>query len=211
MPLSRKHAKEGIMLDIAVLVDIGVNVIHHAVDLVVEQGIGCERRRLNLTVGQQLEFIGRRRVQHRHLNRARALICLVDGKIERELRKAIAPFKSTLERGRNGIHRNTFGKVRGIQTSHHAVANLHANNQHQNTNDHGHGGLRNGMAHLRARRVVLGQRVDMFCLARAILAAQPRQRRLVAALDGGLFLAHALGALFGERRIQDAGCIDFGE
>ena len=51
----------------------------------------------------------------------------------------------------------------------------------------------------------------MFCLARAILAAQPRQRRLVTALDGRLFLAHALGTLFGKRRIQDAGCIDFGE
>ncbi len=28
------------MLDPAVLVDIGVNVIHHTVDLVVEQGVG---------------------------------------------------------------------------------------------------------------------------------------------------------------------------
>ena len=51
----------------------------------------------------------------------------------------------------------------------------------------------------------------MFCLTRAILAAQPRQRRLIAALDRRLFLAHALGTLFGERRIQDAGCVDFGE
>ena len=211
MPPGGKHAKEGIVLDSAVLVDIGVNVIHHAVDLVVEQGVGCERRRLNLTVGQQLEFIGRRRIQHCHLNRARALIGLVDGKIERELRKAITPFESTLERGRDGIYRNALGEVRGIQASHHAVANLHAHNQHQDADNHGHGSLRNGVAHLRTRRVVLGQRVDMFCLARAVLAAQPRQRRLVTALDGSLFLAHALGTLFGERRIQDAGCIDFGE
>ena len=156
MALSGKHAKEGIVLDPAVLVDIGVNVIHHTVDLVVEQGIGCERRRLNLTVGQQLEFIGRRRIQHCHLNRARALIGLVDGKIERELRKAIAPFESTFERGRDGIHRNALGEVRGVQASHHAVANLHANNQHQDADNHDHGSLRNGMAHLRTRRVVLG-------------------------------------------------------
>ena len=169
-----EHAKKGIVLNVAILVDIGVNVIHHAVNLVVEQGVGRKRRGLDLPVGQQLELIGRRRVQHRHLNRARALIGLVDGKIERELRKAVAPFESTLERGRDGIHRNALGQVGGIQTAHHAVANLHAHDQHQNTDDHGHRGLRNGMAHLRARRIVLGQRVDMFCLARAILAAQLR-------------------------------------
>ena len=174
MALSGKHAKEGIVLNPAVLVDIGVNVIHHAVDLIVEQRVGRKRRGLDLPVGQQLELIGRRCVQHRHLNRARTLIGLVDGKIERKLRKAIAPFKPTLERSRDGIHRNALGEVRGVQASHHAVANLHAHNQHQDANDHGHRGLRNGVAHLRARRIVLGQRVDMFCLARTVLAAQLR-------------------------------------
>ena len=208
---SGKHAKEGIVLDVAVLVDIGVNVIHHAVNLVVEQGVGCKRRRLNLSIGQQLELVGRRRVQHRHLDRARTLIGLVDGKVERELRKAVAPLESTLERGRDGIHRNALGQIGGVQASHHAVANLHAHNQHQNADNNGHGRPCNGMAHLRARRVVLGQRVDMFCLARAILAAKLRQRRLVAALGGSLFFAHALGALFGKRRIQNAGCVDLGE
>ena len=44
-----------------------------------------------------------------------------------------------------------------------------------------------------------------------ILAAQPRQRRLVAALGCSLFFTHALGSLFGKRGIQDTGCIDFGE
>ena len=169
-----KHAKKGIVLNVAILVDIGVNVIHHAVNLVVEQGVGRKRRGLDLPVGQQLELIGRRCVQHRHLNRARALIGLVDGKIERKLRKAVAPLKAALQRRRNGIHRNALGQVGGIQTAHHAVADLHAHDQHQNTDDHGHGSLRNGMAHLRARRIVLGQRVDMFCLARAVLAAQLR-------------------------------------
>ena len=206
-----EHAKEGIVLDLAVLVDIGMHVIHHAVDLIVEQRVGRKRRSLNLPVGQQLELVGRRRVQHRHLYRTRALVRLVDAKVERELRKAVAPLKAALERGRNGIDRNALGQIGGIQTAHHAVANLHAHDQHQDADNHDHGSLRNGMAHLRARRIVLGQRVDMFCLARAILAAQPRQRRLVTALDGSLFLAHALGTLFGERRIQDAGCIDFGE
>ena len=67
------------------------------------------------------------------------------------------------------------------------------------------------MAHLRARRVVLGQRVDLLCLACAIFAAKLRQRRLVAALGRSLFFAHALGALFGKRRIQNAGCVDLGE
>ena len=99
MALSGEHSKERIVLNVAVLVDIGVNVIHDAVNLVVEQGIGCKRCRLNLSVGQQFELIGRRRVQHRHLNRARALIGLIDGKVERELRKAVAPLKSALERG----------------------------------------------------------------------------------------------------------------
>ena len=169
-----EHAKEGIVLNVAILVDIGVNVIHHAIDLIVEQRVGRKRRGLDLPVGQQLELVGRRCVQHRHLDRARTLIGFIDGKVERELRKAVAPFESTLERGRDGIHRNALGQVGGIQTAHHAVADLHAHDQHQNTDDHGHRGLRNGMAHLRARRIVLGQRVDMFCLARAVLAAQLR-------------------------------------
>ena len=207
----REHAKEGIVLDIAVLIDIGVHVVHHAVDLVVEQGVGCERRSLDLPVGQQLELVGRRCVQHRHLDRARTLIGLIDGKVERELRKAVAPLESTLECCRNGIDRNALGQIGGIQTAHHAVANLHAHDQHQNADDHSHSGLRNGMTHLRTRRVVLGQRVDLLCLVRAILVAKLRQRRLVAALDGGLFFAHALGALFGKRRIQNAGCVDLGE
>ena len=167
-----EHAKEGIVLNVAILVDIGVNVIHHAVDLVVEQRVGRKRRGLDLPVGQQLELVGRRCVQHRHLDRARTLIGFIDGKVERELRKAVAPLESTLECCRNGINRNALGQVGGIQTAHHAVADLHAHDQHQNTDDHGHRGLRNGMAHLRARRIVLGQRVDMFCLARAVLAAQ---------------------------------------
>ena len=169
-----EHAKEGIVLNVAILVDIGVNVIHHAVDLIVEQRVGRKRSGLNLPVGQQLELVGRRCVQHRHLDRARTLISFIDGKVERELRKAVAPLKAALQRRRNGIHRNALGQVGGVQASHHAVANLHAHNQHQDANDHGHGSLRNGMAHLRARRVVLGQRVDMFCLARAVLAAQLR-------------------------------------
>ena len=166
-----KHAKEGIVLNVAILVDIGVNVIHHAVDLIVEQRVGRKRSGLNLPVGQQLELVSRRCVQHRHL---RTLISFIDGKVERELRKAVAPLKAALQRRRNGIHRNALGQVGGVQASHHAVANLHAHNQHQDANDHGHGSLRNGMAHLRARRVVLGQRVDMFCLARTVLAAQLR-------------------------------------
>ena len=169
-----KHAKKGIVLNVAILVDIGVNVIHHAVNFVVEQGVGRKRRGLDLPVGQQLELIGRRRVQHRHLDRARALIGFIDGKVERELRKAVAPLKAALQRRRNGIDRNALGQVGGVQATHHAVANLHAHDQHQNTNDHGHRGLRNGMTHLRTRRIILGQRVDMFCLARAVLAAQLR-------------------------------------
>ena len=169
-----EHAKEGIVLNVAILVDIGVNVIHHAVDLIVEQRVGRKRRGLNLPVGQQLELVGRRCVQHRHLDRARTLIGFIDGKVERELRKAIAPFESTLERGRDSIYRNALGQVGGVQASHHTVANLHAHDQHQDADNHDHGSLRNGMAHLRTRRVVLGQRVDMFCLARAVLAAQLR-------------------------------------
>ena len=98
-----EHAKKGIVLNVAILVDIGVNVIHHAVNLVVEQGVGRKRRGLDLPVGQQLELIGRRRVQHRHLNRARALISFIDGKVERELRKAVTPLKAALQRRRNGI------------------------------------------------------------------------------------------------------------
>ena len=47
-----KHAKEGIMLDIAVLIDIGVHVVHHAVNLIVEQRVGRKRRGLDLPVGQ---------------------------------------------------------------------------------------------------------------------------------------------------------------
>ena len=206
-----KHAKEGIMLDLAVLVDIGVHVIHHAVDLIVKQRVGRKCRSLNLPVGQQLELVGRRRVQHRHLYRTRALVRLVDTKVERELRKAVTPLKAALQCRGNGIHRNALGQVGGVQAAHHAVANLHAHDQHQNADNYGHGGLRNGMAHLRARRVVLGQRVDLLCLARAIFAAKLRQRRLVAALGRGLFFAHALGALFGKRRIQNAGCVDLGE
>ena len=211
MTLRGKHAKERIVLNLAVLVNVGVHVIHHAVDLIVEQGVGRKRGSLNLPVGQQLKLIGRRRVQHRHLNRTRALIGLVDGKLERELRKAVAPFEPALQRRGNGIHRNALRQVRGVQTAHHAVANLHANDQYQDGNDHGHGGLRDGMAHLRARRIVLGQRVDMLRLTCAVLTAQLGQRRLVTALGRCLLLAHALGALFGERRIQDAGCVDFGE
>ena len=99
MTLRGKHSKERIVLNVAVLINVGVHVIHNTVDLIVEQGIGCKRCRLNLSVGQQFELIGRRRVQHRHLNRARALIGLIDGKVERELRKAVAPLKSALERG----------------------------------------------------------------------------------------------------------------
>ena len=97
--LSGEHSKERIVLNVAVLINIGVHVVHHAVDLIVEQRVGRECRRLDLPVGQQLEFVCRRRVQHRHLNRARALIGLIDGKVERELRKAVAPLKSALERG----------------------------------------------------------------------------------------------------------------
>ena len=99
MALSGEHSKERIVLNVAVLINIGVHVIHHAVDLIVEQRVGRKCCRLDLPVGQQFELIGRRRVQHRHLNRARALIGLIDGKVERELRKAVAPLKSALERG----------------------------------------------------------------------------------------------------------------
>ena len=99
MALRGEHTKEGIVLNVAVLIDIGVHVVHHTIDLIVEQRIGRERRGLNLPVRQQLELIGRRRVQHRHLNRARALVRLVNGKLERELRKAVAPFEPALERG----------------------------------------------------------------------------------------------------------------
>ena len=211
MALCGKHAKERVVLDLAVLIDIGVHVIHHAVDLIVEQRVGRKRRSLNLPVGQQLELVGRRCVQHRHLDRARALVRLVDAKVERKLRKAVTPLKAALQCRGNGIHRNAFGQVGSVQAAHHAVADLHAHDQYQDANDHGHGGLRNGMAHLRARRVVLGQRVDLLCLACAIFAAKLRQRRLVAALGRSLFFAHALGALFGKRRIQNAGCVDLGE
>ena len=206
-----KHTKEGIVLNVAVLIDIGVHVVHHTVDFIVEQRVGRKRCRLDLPVGQQLELVGRRRIQHRHLYRARSLVGLVDGKVERELRKAVAPLKAALQRRGNGIHRNALGQVGGVQTAHHAVANLHAHDQHQDGNDHGHGGLRNGMAHLRARGVVLGQRVDMLGLTRTVLAAQLRQRRLVTAFDRGFLLAHALGTLFGECRIQDTGRVDLGE
>ena len=58
MALCGKHAKERVVLDLAVLVDIGVHVIHHAVDLIVEQRVGRKCRSLNLPVGQQLEFVG---------------------------------------------------------------------------------------------------------------------------------------------------------
>ena len=71
MAVGGKHAKEGIVLNVAILVNIGVNVIHHAVDLIVEQRVGRKRRGLDLTIGQQLELVGRRCVQHRHLDRAR--------------------------------------------------------------------------------------------------------------------------------------------
>ena len=199
------------MLDVAVLIDIGMHVVHHAVDLIVEQRVGRKCRSLNLPVGQQLELVGRRRVQHRYLDRACALVRLVDGKVERELRKAVTPLKAALQCRGNGIHRNTLGQVGSVQAAHHAVANLHAHDQYKDADDHSHSGLRNGMAHLRARRVVLGQRVDLFCLACAIFAAKLRQRRLVAALGRCLFFAHALGALFGKRRIQNAGCVDLGE
>ena len=98
-----EHAKEGIVLNVAILVDIGVNVIHHAVNLIVEQRVGRKRRGLNLPVGQQFELVGRRCVQHRHLDRARTLIGFIDGKVERELSKAVAPLKAALQRRRNGI------------------------------------------------------------------------------------------------------------
>ena len=199
------------MLDIAVLIDIGVHVVRHAVDLIVEQRIGRKCRGLDLPVGQQLELVGRRCVQHRYLDRARTFIGFIDGKVERELRKAVTPLESTLECCRNGIDRNALGQVGSVQAAHHAVADLHAHDQHQNADNYGHGGLRNGMAHLRARRVVLGQRVNLLCLACAIFAAKLRQRRLVAALGRSLFFAHAFGALFGKRRIQNAGCVDLGE
>ena len=37
-------------------------------------------------------------VQHRHLDRARTLIGFIDGKVEWELRKAVAPLKAALQR-----------------------------------------------------------------------------------------------------------------
>ena len=66
------------MLNVAIFVDIGVHVIHHAVNLIVEQRVGRKCRGLNLPVGQQFELVGRRCVQHRYLDRARTLIGLVD-------------------------------------------------------------------------------------------------------------------------------------
>ena len=50
--LSGEHSKERIVLNVAVLINIGVHVIHHAVDLIVEQRVGRKCCRLDLPVGQ---------------------------------------------------------------------------------------------------------------------------------------------------------------
>ena len=90
--LGREKPKERIMLEIARTIHQRAHVIHHAVDLIVEQGVGRQRRGLDLRVRKHLQLVARVGVNNRNLYHARALIRLVNRKGGGELRKAVSPF-----------------------------------------------------------------------------------------------------------------------
>ena len=149
LPLSINiEPEEAVVHEVAVVVHPDEHVVLDTVDLVVQQRIRRQGGCGDLRVGQKLELVFRRRIDHRHLDDTRALIGLVDRELARELREAVAPFDTALHGMGHGLHRRALRQVGGVQTPTDAIGDLHAHHEHEHAHDAEQRHARDGLARL---------------------------------------------------------------
>ncbi|VWM24037.1 Uncharacterised protein [Collinsella intestinalis] len=192
------------MLERAAIVHKGVHVVDHSIDLLVEQGVRRQSRGLDLRVGQKLELVARIAVDHGNLDRPRLLARLIHRELTRELRETVAPLHTGVHRVRHRLGVRAVGQVGGVEAATHTVDDLHAENEHEHAHDHQHGRARDGLAHLRARGVIIGKRVDRGALC--LFLRRPLLRPS-AAKDAAREL-FAPGGIVG---VKHARCVELGE
>ena len=176
LPLGGQHAEELVVLDVVGIVHVGANVVDHAIDLAVKKRVGGECRGLDLPVREQVEFVFGARVDHGDLERAGRLVGHIDRKFVRELRKAVAPLNTALERGGHRLGRDILGEIGRVQTAHDAVADLHADDDQDDRRANDDGRAVDGLSHIGTRWVVGRERVHVLAVRLAVLARELLER-----------------------------------
>ena len=130
-----QEAKEGGLLEAALLVLADLDMIDHRVDVGVKQGVHRKRRGLHLRGRKGVELACGAGINNGDLDAVRVLVGLLHRKLRRELRKAAAPFHAHVERRHNRANAGVLGKSRGGHAANIAPANLDEHDRHQKDRD----------------------------------------------------------------------------